>query len=55
MLVKSVRTVSREFYLEKMCLHWAYFIWLAEGVAKVLCCARICLHAVYHQQNMWLL
>jgi len=19
-------------------LHWAYFIWLAEGVAKILCC-----------------
>ena len=22
----------------KTCLHWAYFIWLAEGVAIILCC-----------------
>jgi len=38
MLVKSARTVSREFYREKTCLYCAYFIWLAEGVATILCC-----------------
>jgi len=21
-----------------MCLHWAYFVWLADGVATTLCC-----------------
>jgi len=40
MLVKSVRTVSREFCLEKR-LHWAYVIWLAEGVSKIRCCAKL--------------
>ena len=41
-LVKSPRTVSRELYWEKTCLHWAYFIWLAEGVATILgCCAKL--------------
>jgi len=24
--------------LRKMCLHWAYFIWLTAGVATILCC-----------------
>jgi len=41
MLVKSARTVSREFYMEKrvfaLCL---LHIWLAEGVAKILRCAK---------------
>jgi len=41
MLGKSARTVSREFYLEKTCLRWPYFLWLAEGVATVLCCAKL--------------
>jgi len=36
MLVKSARTVSREIYLEKTCLHWAYFVWLTEGDATIL-------------------
>ena len=34
MLDKSGGTVSRE------CLRWAYFIWLAEGVATILCCSK---------------
>jgi len=38
MLVKSARTVYREFYPEKTFLHWDYFLWLAEGVPTTLCC-----------------
>ena len=41
MLVKSARTVCREFCLEKTCLHWAYLICLNEGVATILCCAKL--------------
>ena len=35
MLGKSARTASRK------CLRRAYFIWLAEGVATILCCAKL--------------
>ena len=38
MLVKSATTVSRELLPGKTCLHWAYFIWLTEGVATILWC-----------------
>jgi len=38
MLVRSARTVSRALYWEKTCLHWVYFMWLAEGVATIFCC-----------------
>jgi len=40
MLVKSVRTVSREFYSEKR-VYFGLTSWLAEGVATMLCCAKL--------------
>jgi len=48
MLVKSVRTVFRDLYLEKTPIYigyWAYFIRLAKGVVKILCCNLILLSA----------
>jgi len=35
-------------FLGNTCLHWDYFIWLAEGVATILLC-KTCLHAVNHR------
>jgi len=40
MLVKLARTVYRELYLE-IRVYCAYFIRLAEGVAKILCCEKL--------------
>jgi len=40
MLVKSARTVSCEFYLEK-CVCFGLASWLAEGVVTMLCCAKL--------------
>jgi len=40
MLVKLARIVHRELCLEiRVCC--AYFIRLAEGVAKILCCGKL--------------
>ena len=38
MLVKSARKVFSWALLGKTCQHPAYFIWLAEGIATILCC-----------------
>jgi len=36
------KRVYIELYsLGKTCLHWTYFIWLAEGVATTLCCVKL--------------
>jgi len=40
MLIKSARTVSREFYLEKRIYIGLTPLWLTEGVATILCCAK---------------
>jgi len=40
MLVKSTRSFSLAL-LGKLCLHWAYFIGLAEDVATILRCAKL--------------
>jgi len=56
MILKSGRAVSREFCLKKsMCPHWTNFIWLAEGVAKILRSAKLvfclpcCLTSAYNR------
>jgi len=37
-----VNQISKNSFLWALlgntCLHWAYFMWLAEGVATILCC-----------------
>jgi len=43
LLKQYVNQISKNSFLwallGKTCLHWAYFIWLAEGVATIFCCS----------------